>query len=41
MSFDANDAGTDVDGLRRQIVTWNQVGGAAPSLAVAAGDDAA
>ncbi len=30
-----------VDGSRREILTWDQFGDAAPSLAVAAGDDAA
>ena len=40
MTFEANDAGTGVDGLRREILTWDRFGEAAPSLAVAAGDDA-
>lgn len=39
MSFDANDPGAGVDGLRRD--TWVQVGRAASSLAVTAGGDAA
>lgn len=41
MTFDANDAGTGVHGIPREILTWGQFGEAAPSLAVAAGDDAA
>jgi hypothetical protein len=41
MTFDANDADTSVDGIRREILTCDRFGYAAPSLAVAAGDDAA
>ncbi|MDY0910783.1 hypothetical protein [Microbacterium sp. CFBP9034] len=41
MTFDANDAGTAVDGFPREIPTWHQFRDAAPSLAVAAGDRAA
>jgi len=41
MAFDANDAGTGVDGIPCEILTWDQLGEAAPSRAVAAGDDAA
>ena len=40
MSFDANDAVTDI-GIRREILTRDQFGDASPSLAFAAGDDAA
>jgi hypothetical protein len=41
MTFDVNDAGTGIGGIRREILTGDQRGGAAPSPAVAAGDDAA
>lgn len=41
MTFDANDADTGADGVPREILTWGQFRDAAPSLAVAAGDDAA
>jgi hypothetical protein len=41
MTFEANDAGTGIDGIRREILTWDQFRDAAPSLAVAAGDGAA
>jgi hypothetical protein len=41
MTFDANDAGTGVDGFLRKILTSDQFGDATRSLAVAAGDDAA
>lgn len=41
MSLDANDAGTDVDGIRREILTGDQFGDATPSLAMAAGSGAA
>jgi hypothetical protein len=41
MTFDANDAGTGVDGLRREILISDQFGDAAPSLAAATGGGAA
>ncbi|WP_276317249.1 hypothetical protein [Microbacterium sulfonylureivorans] len=41
MTFDANDAGTGVDGITREILTWDQSGEAAQSRAVAAGEDVA
>lgn len=41
MTFDAHDAGTDVNGIRRQTLSWGQFGDTAPSLAVTVGDDAA
>jgi hypothetical protein len=41
MTFDANNAGTGVDEIRREILTWDQFADAAPWLAVPAGDDAA
>jgi len=41
MTFDANDAGTAVGGSRREILARDEFGGAARSLAVAAGDGAA
>ncbi|MGC5224955.1 hypothetical protein ACPW96_20510 [Micromonospora sp. DT81.3] len=41
MAFDANNADTGIDGIRREILVWDQFGDAAPSPAVAAGDDAA
>lgn len=40
MTFEANDAGTGVDGIGREILTWDQFGEAARSLAVAARDGA-
>ena len=33
MTFDANDAATGVDGIRREILTWDEFGDAARSLA--------
>ncbi|WP_286145593.1 hypothetical protein [Leifsonia sp. Root4] len=41
MTFDAHDAGTDVNGIRRESLSWGQLGDAAPSRAVTVGDDAA
>lgn len=41
MTFDANDAGTGVDGICREILTCDQFGDAEPPLAVAAWNDAA
>jgi hypothetical protein len=41
MTFDAHDAGTAVDGIRREILSLDQFGDAALSLAVPAGGDAA
>ncbi|HEY9308067.1 MAG TPA: hypothetical protein VIP82_09705 [Microbacterium sp.] len=41
MTFDANDGGAGVDGIRREILTRDRFRDAAPSLAVAAGDDPA
>lgn len=41
MTFYANDSATGVDGIRRGILTRDQFDDAAPSFAVAAGDDAA
>ena len=33
MTFDANDAATGVDGIRREILTWDEFGDAARALA--------
>ena len=33
MTFDANDAATGVDGIRREILTWDEFGDAARGLA--------
>ena len=33
MTFDANDAATGVDGIRREILTWDEFGDAARELA--------
>ncbi|GAA1059603.1 phosphoribosyltransferase [Agromyces bracchium] len=33
MTFDANDAATDADGIRREILSWDDFGDAARSLA--------
>ena len=41
MTFDAHEAGTDIDGSHREILTGDQFRDAAPSLVIAAGDDAA
>lgn len=41
MTFYANDAATGVDGIRHGVLTRDQFGDAAASLAVAAGSDAA
>lgn len=41
MVFDANDAGTGVDGIRREILTGDRFREAAPSFGVAAGGDVA
>jgi len=41
MTFDVSDAGTGVDGIRREILDRDQFRHAAPPLAIAAGDDAA
>ena len=41
MTFEANDAGAGVDALARGILSWDQFGEAAPSLAIAPGEDAA
>ena len=41
MAFDVNDSGTGIDGIRREILTRDRFRDAAPSLAVAAGDDPA
>lgn len=41
MTFDASDADTRIDGMRREILTGDQFRGAAPSRAVAAGDGVA
>jgi hypothetical protein len=41
MTFDANDERTGIEGIRWEILTGDQFGDAAPSLDVAAEDDAA
>jgi hypothetical protein len=41
MTFDAHDAGTDLNCIRRETLSWGQFGDAARSLAVPAGGDAA
>jgi hypothetical protein len=41
MTFDANDAGADIDGIRRGFVPGGQIDAAASSFAVTAGEDAA
>ena len=40
MTFEANDAGTGIDGIRREILTGDHPRDAAPSIAGAAGDGA-
>ena len=37
MTFDANDAAADIDGIRCELLPGDQFGDAAPSFAVTAG----
>jgi hypothetical protein len=41
MTFDVNDTAADIDGIPRELLPWEQIDDAAPSIAIAAGEDAA